>query len=69
MESGKIKVLADSKPGDTSFLRDTFYSDLTWRQRPKKTSEPVDLESSMVVNHHMGAGNQTQVFWESSQCS
>lgn len=34
---------------------------------------PVEKRSDalvlMIVSHHVDAGNQTQVFWKSSQCS
>jgi hypothetical protein len=31
--------------------------------------DPVELESQMVVSSHVGAGNQTQVLWKTSQYS
>ena len=35
----------------------------------KMASEIMKLELRMVVSHHVDAGNQTQVFCKSSQCS
>lgn len=35
----------------------------------KLTSDPLGMELRVVVGHHMGPGNQTQVFWRSSQLS
>ena len=34
----------------------------------KRASYLLELELQMVVNHHVGAGNQTQACWESGQC-
>jgi hypothetical protein len=30
---------------------------------------PLELELEMIVSHHVGAGNQIQVLWKSSQCA
>jgi hypothetical protein len=35
----------------------------------KRTSVPLELESLTVVSSDVGAGNQSLVLWESSQCS
>jgi hypothetical protein len=32
-------------------------------------SDPLELESQLTVNHHVGAGNQTCVLCKDSQCS
>ena len=34
----------------------------------KRASYLLELELQMVVNHHVGAGKQTQACWESGQC-
>lgn len=35
-------------------------------QRPEEGVNPLELELSMVVSHHVGAWNQTRVLWKSS---
>ena len=35
----------------------------------KRVLNFLKLELLMVMNHHAGSGNQTQVIWSSSQCS
>jgi hypothetical protein len=37
--------------------------------RSGQVSELLELEFPTIVSHHVGAKNQTQVLWESSQCS
>lgn len=34
----------------------------------EKVPEVLELESQMIVGHHMGDGDQTHVLWKSSQC-
>lgn len=34
----------------------------------KMSLDPLELELWMVVIHHEGAGNPTQVLWKNSQC-
>jgi hypothetical protein len=36
-------------------------------QSSEETLEPPELEVLMSVNHHVGAGNSTQVLWNSSE--
>lgn len=33
----------------------------------KRSLDPIELELSMVVNHHVGARDQTQVLWQKQQ--
>ena len=35
----------------------------------KRMSDPLELILGMVVGHHVGVGDQTQVFCKNSQCS
>jgi hypothetical protein len=35
----------------------------------KRAPDPLELEFQMVVTYHVGARNQKQVIWKSSQCS
>jgi hypothetical protein len=41
-------------------------------QYPWKPKEgirfPLGLELEVIVSHHLGAGNETWVFWKNSQC-
>lgn len=32
-------------------------------EKSQRVSDPLGLEQQMVVNHHVGAGNRTQVLW------
>jgi hypothetical protein len=36
---------------------------------PEQESDSLELELKMIVSHHVGAGNQTQVFCKSNKCS
>ena len=48
-----------------------IYLCITWIQcpwRPERASNTLELELQMVVSHHVGARNQTQVLWKNSQC-
>jgi hypothetical protein len=31
--------------------------------------DPLELELDMIMSHHVGSGNQTQVFGKTSKCS
>jgi hypothetical protein len=35
----------------------------------KKALDFLELEFQTVLSHYVGAGNQAQVYWISSQCS
>jgi hypothetical protein len=35
----------------------------------KRASDPLELELEMVMSHHTGAGNLSDILWESTQCS
>jgi hypothetical protein len=35
----------------------------------KTVVDPLELRLQMTVSSHVGAENQTQVLWKSSQCS
>ena len=32
--------------------------------RQKRVCDPLELELGVAVNHHVGAGNQTQTHWD-----
>lgn len=34
----------------------------------KKASDPQELEFQIIVSHHVGTENQTQVLWKSNKC-
>ena len=38
-------------------------------KKKKGTSDPLELVIGVVVSHHVGVGNQTQVLCKSSQSS
>jgi hypothetical protein len=35
----------------------------------KRALKPLELESQMIVRHHVAAGMKPCMIWESSQCS
>lgn len=39
------------------------------REGQKRASDAPELQLQMTGSHHVGAGNQTQVFWKSTKCS
>jgi hypothetical protein len=53
------------------FFKDwfTFLLCMSTGSGQKRVSDPLELDLQMAVNHHVGAGKQTQVFCRSSKCS